>query len=157
VKCPFCGAADSRVVDSRLAREGSVVRRRRECPPCGRRFTTYEQVDEQLPQVVKRDGRREPFSRTKLLDAVRRACVKRSVADEALHALVERVTQRSLEEGAAEVASAWIAERALAELRTLDPVSFVRFASVCRRFERTEDFVALVQVLEAGPAPGPEP
>jgi len=135
------------VVDSRLARDGSAVRRRRECPQCGRRFTTYEQVDEQMAMVVKRDGRREPFARTKALEAVRRACVKRPVADEQLQALVERVAQRILGEGQPEVASRRIGALVMAELGRLDPVSFVRFVSVYEEFDDVDDFVRIVGTL----------
>lgn len=141
------------MVDSRLAREGSAVRRRRECPSCARRFTTYEQVDEQMAQVVKRDARREPFARAKVLDALRRACVKRPVADEELQALVERVTQHILVAGLSEVSSQHIGDLVMAELRSLDPVSFVRFASVYREFDDLDDFVQLVLTLGTADRP----
>jgi transcriptional repressor NrdR len=141
MKCPFCGHLDNRVLDSRLSNGGEVTRRRRECEGCRRRYTTYERVEDVLPQVVKKDGRREPFDRQKLLAGVRMACNKRPVAVAELDALAEGVERELGETGEREVASALIGERVMARLRLLDEVAYVRFASVYRSFRDLDEFL----------------
>ncbi len=147
MRCPFCSAPDTRVVDSRLARDATVVRRRRACSTCGKRFTTYEQVEEQLPMVVKRDGRREPFYRTKALEALRRACVKRAIPDEQLQSMVESILSRAMKEGATEVSSSWIGDQAMELLLPVDRVAYLRFASVFKRVDSVQDFLDLASRL----------
>src|SRR5688500_10605289 len=129
MKCPFCGILDNRVIDSRLSQGGEVTRRRRECEGCSRRSTTYERAVEDLPLVVKKDGRREPFDRLKIVAGVRRACEKRPVSSEQLEGLVDRVERELVETGEKEVASSHIGESIMSRLRELDQVAYVRFAS----------------------------
>jgi transcriptional repressor NrdR len=140
VICPFCRNEETRVVDSRLAREQEAVRRRRHCDSCNRRFTTYERVEILLPAVVKRDGSREPFDLAKIRTGVDRACQKRPISEEAKDALVRRVEQRITESGEREVPSSQIGEAVLEGLRELDSVAYVRFASVYRQFREVEEF-----------------
>lgn len=142
MKCPFCATLDNRVIDSRLSQGGEVTRRRRECDGCRRRYTTYERVEEVLPFVIKKDGRREPFDRLKITAGLRRACEKRPVSSEALEALVDKVERDLLETGEKEVASSSIGERIMTGLRDLDQVAYVRFASVYRSFKDIHEFMA---------------
>ncbi len=149
MRCPFCGKMEDRVIDSRVSREGEVIRRRRECVACGRRFTTYERVEESLPLVVKKDGRRETFDRSKILTGLKKACEKRPVSADALERIVDRIEARLQEEGRKEVPSREIGEAVMAELQTLDAVAYVRFASVYREFRGVDEFVeALREFLE---------
>ncbi len=141
MRCPWCAHAEDRVVDSREAQEGQVTRRRRECLGCGRRFTTYERVEDVLPQVVKKDGRREAFDRRKIVEGLQRACQKRPVSREQIDDLVSAVERRAQELGEREVRSEVIGEAVMERLRDLDPVAYVRFASVYRRFEDVDAFV----------------
>jgi transcriptional repressor NrdR len=136
------------VIDSRLGRDGSEIRRRRECLECGRRFTTRERVEEVLPKVVKRDERREDFWREKILVAVRKACEKRPVSADALDRLVDRVERGAQELGEKEVSTRAIGERVLAELVELDALAAARFASVFRNFENADDYAAFFRELE---------
>ncbi len=136
------------MIDSRLGRDGSEIRRRRECLECGRRFTTRERVEEVLPKVVKRDERREDFWREKSLVAVRKACEKRPVSADALDRLVDRVERSAQELGAREVSTRFIGERVLAELVELDTLAAARFASVFRNFENADDYAAFFRDLE---------
>lgn len=147
MKCPFCSEPDTRVVDSRLTDEGSAVRRRRECPRCGRRFTTYERVEEGPLLVVKKDGRREPFSRQKVLAGVMKACEKRPIPVAAMEELVDRVERAVRAQGEPEVSSRFIGELVMDELRRLDAVAYVRFASVYREFQDVTGFVAEIEQL----------
>jgi transcriptional repressor NrdR len=142
MKCPFCATLDNRVIDSRLSQGGEVTRRRRECDGCRRRYTTYERVEEVLPFVIKKDGRREPFDRMKIVAGLRRACEKRPVSSEAVEALVDRVERDLVETGEKEVASSLIGERIMQSLRDLDQVAYVRFASVYRSFKDIHEFMA---------------
>ncbi len=142
MKCPFCGTLDNRVIDSRLSQGGEVTRRRRECDGCARRYTTYERVEQVLPLVVKKDGRREPFDRMKILAGLRRACEKRPVSSEALEQLVDTIERELVEAGDKEIASSQIGERIMERLRTLDQVAYVRFASVYRSFKDIHEFMA---------------
>lgn len=151
MKCPFCGTLDNKVIDSRLSQGGEVTRRRRECEGCARRYTTYERVEQVLPLVVKKDGRREPFDRIKILGGVRRACEKRPVSQESLERLVDRLERELVETGEKEVPSSIIGEKAMDALRGLDPVAYVRFASVYRSFADLHEFMA--EIAQLLPAP----
>lgn len=141
MNCPFCGHDDNRVVDSRDVRGGSEVRRRRECAACERRFTTYERVDELPTTVVKRDGRRESFDREKLLNGLLRACEKRPVPRRDLVEIVDAVESELAGREVREMSSEEIGNTVIDELRRLDQVAYVRFASVYRRFEDVNQFM----------------
>ncbi|ROR34963.1 transcriptional regulator NrdR [Inmirania thermothiophila] len=149
--CPFCGAGDTRVVDSRLASEGAQVRRRRACPRCGERFTTYETAELALPRIVKRDGRREPFDEDKLRTGMRRALEKRPVPTELVEAALGRIRRRLAARGEREVPAQEVGELVMAELRALDEVAYVRFASVYRRFQDVNAFREEIERLEREP------
>lgn len=150
MKCPFCGAFDSKVVDSRLSRDGQIVRRRRECETCSRRFTTYERVEEILPMVIKKDGRRETFDRAKIVGGIKRACQKRPVGVDAIEGIVDRLELALQERGEKEVQSSVIGEEIMRELHEIDEVAYVRFASVYRQFKDLNQFmVELKDLLEA--------
>ncbi len=136
------------MIDSRASREGSTIRRRRECIGCGHRFTTYEEVERPRLMVLKRDNRREEFSREKLTAGMQKACQKRPVSQEAIAELVERIVDDLANTFDREVSCEAIGERVMAGLRGLDPVAYVRYASVYRRFEEATDFVAEVKKLE---------
>ena len=142
MRCPYCSDEANRVIDSRLGRDGSEIRRRRECLECGRRFTTRERIDEVLPKVVKRDECREDFQRHKLLTAVEKACEKRPVSTDALERLVDRVERSIQELGEKEVTSVQIGDRMMAELMALDTLASARFASVFQNFQNAEDYEA---------------
>jgi transcriptional repressor NrdR len=148
MRCPKCGCQDDKVIDSRSSREGTTIRRRRECLGCTHRFTTYEEVEHQPLMVLKRDGRREEFSREKVASGVRRACEKRPVGPEAIHDLVARVVDGISHEFEDEVPVGAIGERVMNGLRDLDKVAYIRFASIHRRFEEADDFVAAIHKLE---------
>lgn len=142
---------DDRVIDSRLTKDGDMIRRRRECTQCRRRFTTYERVEETLPMVIKKDGRRELFSREKILAGLHKACEKRPISVEVLEKLVERIEHRLEEAGEREVHSREIGEQIMEELRNLDEVAYVRFASVYRSFKDVNEFMKEVrELLERG-------
>ncbi|MBA2490455.1 MAG: transcriptional regulator NrdR [Gammaproteobacteria bacterium] len=148
MRCPFCGEQDTRVIDSRLAGDGDQVRRRRECLSCGERFTTFESAELSLPRVVKRDGRREPFNDAKLRGGLLHAFEKRSVETDDIEALANRVKRRMLGAGEREVASRLLGEWVMEELRGLDHVAYVRFASVYRSFEDVQAFREIIEGLE---------
>lgn len=141
MRCPFCGADEDRVVDTRSSQEGRAVRRRRECEACGKRFTTYEAVELFPRQVVKRDGRREPYDRQKLLLGIVTACTKRPVNIDTIEAAVDRIEQRLEESGRVEVESSWLGEQVMNELQQVDEVAYVRFASVYRQFKDVTEFM----------------
>jgi transcriptional repressor NrdR len=141
MRCPYCGHAEDKVVDSREAQDGQATRRRRECLGCARRFTTYERIEEVLPQVVKKDGRREPFDRTKIVDGVEIACQKRPVSTEQIEALVSGVERDLQELGEREIRTSVIGEAVMRRLRELDEVAYVRFASVYRAFRDVGEFM----------------
>ena len=141
MRCPFCKRDDSKVLDSRESAEGTVTRRRRECLGCKKRFTTYERVEELMPLVVKKDGRREPYDREKLISGLQKAVEKRPVSMDQLEALVAEVEARVLERGEKEVPSSLLGEEVMRRLRTLDQVAYVRFASVYRSFRDIEEFM----------------
>lgn len=141
MRCPFCGHTEDRVVDSRESREGEVIRRRRECARCERRFTSYEKI-EMLPfQVVKRDQRREPYDREKLMRGLRVACRKRPISAPTLEAIADEIEVAMQDAADREIASGEIGNFVMQRLRELDQVAYVRFASVYRRFEDVEEFV----------------
>lgn len=151
MRCPFCQHIDDRVIDSRLSKEGGMIRRRRECANCQRRFTTYERVEETMPLVIKKDGRRQTFDRGKILGGLHRACEKRPISVETLEKMVERIEQRLEEAGEREVHSREIGEQIMHELQNLDEVAYVRFASVYRSFKDVNEFMNEVkELLEKG-------
>jgi len=147
VKCPFCGHLEDKVVDSRESKEGEVIRRRRECLSCAKRFTSYERID-QIPQlVVKKDGRRERFDREKVLAGLMKACEKRPVPIKALEEIVDKVESMVQERPDREVPTVEIGEFLMERLRDLDKVAFVRFASVYREFKDVDQFMATLKGL----------
>jgi transcriptional repressor NrdR len=147
VKCPFCGHVRDKVVDSRESGAGDAIRRRRECLECGRRFTSYERVEEIPYFVIKKDGRREPFDRAKLLAGLHRACEKRPVPGKALQAIVDEIESMVQDSPDREIEARAIGEKVMARLRELDKVAYVRFASVYRQFEDVEEFMAELRDL----------
>jgi transcriptional repressor NrdR len=147
VKCPFCSHLESKVIDSRLSTVGDVTRRRRECESCARRFTTYERVEEIMPLVVKKDGRRETFDRRKILGGLRKACDKRAVSLEQLDALLDAVERDLIDSGEKEVSAQRVGERVMAELRKVDEVAYVRFASVYRSFRDIDEFMTELESI----------
>jgi len=149
VRCPFCHDLENRVVDSRLGKEGDAIRRRRHCEHCGRRFTTYERVEESLPMVVKKDGRREPFERAKIVNGLKRACEKRPVSVDTIETLVDGIERQLQERGDREVSSREIGETVMRELHGLDAVAYVRFASVYRSFRDVHEFMRELEDLIA--------
>ena len=153
MRCPFCGAADTKVIDSRLAGDGDQVRRRRECAVCEERFTTYEKVELNLPRIVKTDGSRVPFEGGKLRAGMLRALEKRPVSTEQLEAAINHIKRKLTASGEAEVPSRQVGELVMEELKNLDQVAYVRFASVYRQFEDVHAFREEIERLEgqAGP------
>jgi transcriptional repressor NrdR len=149
MKCPLCGHEEDKVVDSRESSNAASIRRRRECLGCGRRFTTYEHVEEQPLMVVKKDGRREPFDRQKLLAGLTKACEKRPVSMEQLEQLVEALERELSQQFEREVASHEIGGRVMRRLHQLDPVAYVRFASVYREFKDVAEFMTELKDLLA--------
>jgi len=153
MKCPSCGVLDNKVIDSRLSANGEVTRRRRECEKCGRRYTTYERVEIELPHIVKRDGRREPYDRAKLMKGLERACEKRQVPSERLDELCAKIEGELVEAGDREIPSSVIGEFVMTHLREVDQVAYVRFASVYRRFDDIDEFLdELKHLTERGRA-----
>lgn len=149
MKCPFCSCPDTQVVDSRVSEEGDTIRRRRRCTACDRRFTTYERVDLMMPAVVKRNGTRTDFDPAKLRSSMALALRKRPVSASALDAAVIRIQERLLTSGKREVSSGHVGELVMAELRQLDQVAYVRFASVYRSFEDIREFVHAIDEFRA--------
>ncbi|MDR0735957.1 MAG: transcriptional regulator NrdR [Zoogloeaceae bacterium] len=145
MKCPFCATADTAVIDTRLNEEGDVVRRRRRCTACDKRFTTYERVEAQLPQVVKRNGAREPFSREKLRASLELALRKRPVTTEAVDSAVADTEERLRVLGEREISSQQLGEFLMGELKRLDKVAYIRFASVYRNFEDIDAFSRVIR------------
>jgi len=138
--CPFCHAGDTKVIDSRLIREGNQTRRRRECPACKERFTTYEAAELSLPRVIKRDGRRAPFNEDKLRAGMLRAMEKRPVSIEQIETAIVRIIRRAMTSGEREIPSSHVGEWVMEELHQLDQVAYVRFASVYRCFQDIDEF-----------------
>ncbi len=147
MKCPFCGHAENKVIDSRISKDGKAVRRRRECLGCTKRFTTYEYVEDVLPMVVKKDGRREQFDRQKILNGLKKACEKRPISMEAIDKLVENVEQACQEMQSEEISSTVIGEKIMSELKNFDGVAYVRFASVYRQFRDVGEFMSELKDL----------
>ena len=149
MKCPDCSGMENKVIDSRLNKEGNVIRRRRECLSCSGRFSTYEKVERSLPLLVKKDGRREEFDRDKIISGVRKACQKRPVSIKNIEDLVDRVEQYLQELGEKEVHAVKVGEKVISEIYNLDDVAYVRFASVYRSFKDVNEFmVELKEVLK---------
>ncbi len=151
MKCPFCSCVDNKVIDSRLSQGDEVTRRRRECERCTRRFTTYERIELVLPMVVKKDARREPFDRLKVMAGLRRACEKRPVASDQLEALVDKIERDLVESSEKEIESSRIGEEVMRGLKELDQVAYVRFASVYRSFKDIHEFMAELSRLLTHP------
>jgi transcriptional repressor NrdR len=147
VKCPFCDELEDKVVDSRMAKEGEVIRRRRECLGCKRRYTTYERVEEILPMVVKKDDRRESFDRTKILAGLKKACEKRPISTATIEGVTDRIEKRIQEMGETEIESRVVGEELMKELHQLDQVAYVRFASVYREFKDIDQFMDELKTL----------
>ncbi len=141
MKCPFCRDLENKVIDSRLSKEGDIIRRRRECLRCERRFTTYERVEEMLPMIVKKDGRREVYDRMKVIAGLKKACEKRPVSMEAIELNADRIERMLQDRGEKEVSSSVIGEAIMRALYDLDKVAYVRFASVYRSFEDVNEFM----------------
>ncbi len=141
MRCPYCSSLDNKVVDSRIGKEGDSIRRRRECLKCEGRFTTYERVEEVLPSVIKKDGRREPYDRIKILNGLKKACEKRPVSVEALEKTVSDIEKSLQDKGYKEIPSTAIGEEVMEHLHLLDEVAYVRFASVYRSFKDINEFM----------------
>lgn len=153
MRCPFCEAPDTKVIDSRLANEGDAVRRRRECLTCHERFTTYETAELVMPRLVKRDGTREPFNEEKLRAGILRALEKRPVDSEAIEAAIGRIKHRMRVAGEREIPARQLGEWVMIELRDLDEVAYVRFASVYRSFQDVNAFREEIEKLQREPSP----
>ncbi|MFO1464805.1 MAG: transcriptional regulator NrdR [bacterium] len=148
MKCPFCGDPESKVIDSRVSKDGGMIRRRRECEVCQKRFTTYERVEEMLPLVVKKDGRREPYDRNKVITGLKKACEKRPISVETIEKTANDIEASLMESGEAEISSSIIGEKVMEALKGLDDVAYVRFASVYRSFKDIGEFVDLIQEVK---------
>ena len=149
MRCPKCGCQEDKVIDSRGSREGATIRRRRQCSNCNHRFTTYEELEHEGLMVLKRDGRREEFSREKLLSGIKKACQKRPISPKAIDDLVDHIVAVVTEKFESEVPGEFIGKMVMDGLREIDEVAYVRFASVYRRFQEATDFVHEVKKLEA--------
>jgi transcriptional repressor NrdR len=147
MKCPFCGEQEDKVIDSRISKDGDSIRRRRECTACRKRFTTHEKIEETLPSIIKKDGRREPFDRDKILKGLKVACRKRPISIELIETAVDKIERELQERGVKEIKSTEIGERVMRELHELDEVAYVRFASVYRSFKDIGEFMSEVKVL----------
>ncbi len=142
MKCPFCSNIDNKVIDSRLSRDGRTIRRRRECLECERRFTTYEKLEDVLPMVVKKDGRREPFSREKIISGIKNACQKRPISITDIDEFADTLEVYFQDIGRKEIESKEVGERVISRLKEWDEVAYVRFASVYRQFKDINEFMA---------------
>jgi transcriptional repressor NrdR len=149
MRCSKCGSQEDKVIDSRASREGATIRRRRECAKCGHRFTTYEEIEHEGLMVLKRDGRREEFSREKLLAGIKKACQKRPISSKKMEDLVDHIVAAVTEKFESETPGEFIGKMVMEGLRDIDEVAYVRFASVYRRFQEATDFVQEVKKLEA--------
>jgi transcriptional repressor NrdR len=147
MKCPYCSEIDNKVIDSRLSKDGSVIRRRRECLQCERRFTTYEQIEEIPIMIVKKDGRREVFSREKVSSGLKKACEKRNVSVNAIEEFLDELERDLKEMGEKEISSSVLGEKVIHRLHELDDVAYVRFASVYREFKDVNDFFSELKSL----------
>jgi len=153
VKCPFCNCIDTRVIDSRLSKEGNSIRRRRECSDCDRRFTTYERIEDTLPLVIKKDGRREPFERSKIIGGMQRACEKRPVSIAAIDKIIDQMEIEFQESPEREIPASKIGEKVMCALHNLDEVAYVRFASVYRQFKDINEFMQELKDILGGQTP----
>ena len=147
MKCPFCGKIDNKVIDSRLSKDSKMIRRRRKCLNCEKRFTTYERVEAVLPMIVKKDGRREPFNHEKIRAGIQRACQKRPISINMIDDFVDSLGQQFQESGHREIMSSDIGERVIEKLKEWDDVAYVRFASVYRQFKDINEFMAELKEL----------
>ncbi len=147
MKCPYCGEIDNKVMDSRLSKDGTVIRRRRECIDCGRRFTTYEHIEEIPVMIIKKDGRREVFNREKVRQGMARACEKRNISVEIIEEFIDNLERDLKEIEEKEIPSSVIGEKIMAKLHELDDVAYVRFASVYREFKDVNDFFSELKKL----------
>ena len=147
MKCPFCGEIDDKVIDSRLNKTGNAIRRRRECIACGRRFTTYERVEEIPIMLVKKDGRRELFTREKVRSGIQRACEKRKISMDVIEDFLDELDRDLRETGEKEIPSSMIGEKVMSRLHEIDDIAYVRFASVYREFKDVNDFVSELKNL----------
>jgi len=147
MKCPFCGNLEDKVIDSRSSKEGDAIRRRRECLKCSKRFTSYERVEDVVPMVVKKDGRRESFDRGKVLGGLKKACEKRPISVDLLEEITDSIEKKLIGMGLKEVASAWVGEEVMDFLRETDKVAYVRFASVYRQFKDINELLDEVKNL----------
>jgi len=148
MKCPFCGEIDNKVIDSRVSKDGHVIRRRRECLMCNRRFTTYEHIEDIPIMIMKKDGRREVFNRGKVRSGLKKACEKRDISMNLIEEYVEELERDLRETGEKEIPSSVLGEKIMAMLHDLDDIAYVRFASVYREFKDVNDFVAeLMNIL----------
>lgn len=148
MRCPFCKKDDDKVIDTRPSEDGSAIRRRRECLECGKRFTTHERLEEMPVRVVKKNGRREPFDRAKILNGVLRAVEKRSISLEMAESLVEAIEREILDQTDREISTRDIGELVMAKLRTIDEVAYVRFASVYREYQALEEFIKEIRTIK---------
>ena len=150
MKCPYCTKINNKVIDSRLSKDGRMIRRRRECLECNRRFTTYEKLEDVLPMVVKKDGRREAFNREKIISGIKMACRKRPISMAKIEEFVDSLEGYFQEQGKKETESTDIGERVITELKEWDEVAYVRFASVYRQFKDISQFMSeLEEILQA--------
>lgn len=147
MKCPFCGDLDNKVIDSRVSKDGSVIRRRRECIECSRRFTTYEHIEEIPIMIIKKDGRREVFSRDKVRSGMQRACQKLDISMNVIEDFIDDLERDLRETGEKEIPSREVGEKVMAKLHTLNDIAYVRFASVYREFKDVNDFVSELKSL----------
>jgi transcriptional repressor NrdR len=147
MKCPYCGEVDNKVIDSRLSKDASVIRRRRECIDCTRRFTTYEHIEEIPIMIIKKDGRREIFNRDKVRSGIKRACEKRNISMNLIEEFIDELERDLRETGEKELPASAIGEKIMGKLHELDDVAYVRFASVYREFKDVNDFFAELKTL----------
>ncbi len=147
MKCPFCGNLEDKVIDSRTSKEGDAIRRRRECLKCRKRFTSYERVEDIIPMVIKKDGRRQPFDRGKILSGLKKACEKRPIGMETIEGITDAIEKKLLGLGVKEIPSSWIGEEVVSQLKELDKVAYVRFASVYRQFKDINELMNEVKTL----------
>ena len=147
MKCPFCGELDNKVIDSRVSKDGSVIRRRRECIDCTRRFTTYEHIEEIPIMIIKKDGRREIFSREKVRSGMQRACQKLDISMNVIEDFIDELERDLRETGEKEIASRIVGEKVMSQLHSLNDIAYVRFASVYREFKDVNDFIAELKTL----------
>ena len=147
MKCPYCNSLEDKVIDSRISKDGEIIRRRRECLGCAKRFTTHEKIEDKLPLIVKKDGRREPYDRDKTMEGMKKACQKRPISIEAIEKIADKIEQDIVSRGVKEIKGAELGEKVMIELHDLDDVAYVRFASVYRSFKDISDFMEEVKTL----------